>query len=214
MTVKENWFSFVKWADAKAESHGKVAQSWDKVANTFAMIMILLTALTTIATLLPIPPLVSTIIGALATGISAIHGSLNPSYKRQEQLMASREFRTLKLKMLRVESVRDYEELWKDFRKELKVEPFLPSKFKVKDHTDFTMSSAFEIAVCSNEAEVKEKLENLGMKDPSGDSILSSNSVIVSNPVTDEKSAKDDVKAEIKSGKSEKKAENIAMKSI
>ena len=36
------------------------------------------------------------------------------------------------LRMIRVEVERDYEELWKEYNKELLGEPFLPKKYKVR----------------------------------------------------------------------------------
>ena len=147
---------------AKAESHGKVAQYWDRVHNILSLTLIFLSAFTTVSTLLPISNYVGACLGGLATLVSAVNGSLNPSSRRQEQMEASRGFRALMLKMVRVESERAYEELWKEYNKELLAEPFLPSKFKVKDDTEFSMSPEFLMVVAKKEADVRDMTSDLG----------------------------------------------------
>ena len=160
MGIIANWKSFVNMTRAKAESHGAVAQSWDRVHNVLNMAMILLAALTTISTLLPISHYIPAAIGAVTTVLSAINGSLNPSQRRQEQMESSRGFRALMLKMVRVETERDYEELWKEYNKELLEEPFLPKKFQVKMDMEFSMTPEFQIIVNQKMKEVEEALED------------------------------------------------------
>lgn len=160
MGIIANWKSFVNMTRAKAESHGAVAQSWDRVHNVLNMAMILLAALTTISTLLPISHYIPAALGAVTTVLSAINGSLNPSQRRQEQMESSRGFRALMLKMVRVETERDYEELWKEYNKELLGEPFLPKKFQVKMDTEFSMTPEFQILVNQKMEEVEEALED------------------------------------------------------
>ena len=75
---------------------------------------------------------------------------------------ASRGFRALMLKMVRVETERNYEELWKEYNKELLGEPFLPSKFRVKDNTAFSMSPEFQIVVAQKKADVGECVSKIG----------------------------------------------------
>ncbi|XP_063677276.1 uncharacterized protein LOC134813430 [Bolinopsis microptera] len=162
MGIEENWGSFVNMTLAKAESHGKVAQYWDRMHNIMSMAIIFLSALTTLSVLLPITHYVGATLGAVTTLLSAINGSLNPSTRRQEQMEASRGFRALMLKMVRVELEKDYEDLWKEYNKELLGEPFLPSKFKVKDNTAFSMSPEFQIVVAQKKAEVGECLSKIG----------------------------------------------------
>ena len=41
------------------------------------------------------------------------------------------EFRSLMLRMIRCESDREYEELWKEYNKEILAEPFLPKRYQV-----------------------------------------------------------------------------------
>jgi hypothetical protein len=157
MGIEENWESFVNMTHAKAVSHGKVSQHWDRIQNILSMTLIFLSALTTISTLLPmLSNYVSAALGAVTTLVSAIAGSLNPSSRRQEQMESSRGFRALMLKMVRVETEREYEELWKEYNKELLGEPFLPSKFKVKEDTNFSMTPEFKIIVAQKKAEVGE----------------------------------------------------------
>ena len=59
MGIAENWLSFVNMTRAKADSHGKVAQSWDRIHNILSLTLIVLSALTTISTLLPITIMVN-----------------------------------------------------------------------------------------------------------------------------------------------------------
>ena len=75
---------------------------------------------------------------------------------------ASRGFRALMLKMVRVETEREYEELWKEHNRELLGEPFLPSKFRVKTETEFSMSPEFMMVIARKEAEVNELKSELG----------------------------------------------------
>ena len=157
MGIEANWESFVNMTRAKAESHGKVAQHWDRIHNILSMTLIFLSALTTLSTLLPmLSHYVAAALGAVTTLVSAITGSLNPSARRQQQMESSRGFRALMLKMVRVETERDYEELWKEYNKELLGEPFLPSKFKVKEDTNFSMTPEFQIVVAQKKADVED----------------------------------------------------------
>ena len=162
MGIADNWKSFIEMTRAKAESHGKVAQHWDKVHNILSLSLIFLSALTTISTLIPVSQYVGACLGSLATLVSAITGSLNPSARRQQQMESSRGFRALMLKMVRVETERDYEELWKEYNKELLGEPFLPAEYKVPDETEFSMSPEFLLVVARKEAEVMDMTSDLG----------------------------------------------------
>ena len=162
MGIADNWSSFIEMTRAKAESHGKVAQYWDGVHNFLSLTLIFLSAFTTIATLLPISKYASAGLGGLATLVSAVNGSLNPSSRRQEQTEASKGFRSLMLKMVRVETERNYEELWKEYNKELLGEPFLPSKYKVKEDTEFSMSPEFLMVVARKESDLRDMTSDLG----------------------------------------------------
>lgn len=51
------------------------------------------------------------------------------------------------LRMVRVESEREYEELWKEYNKELLQEPFLPENQLVEENTFFAMSPEFTLVV-------------------------------------------------------------------
>jgi len=74
-------------------------------------------------------------------------------------MSSSKGFRTLMLKMVRCEVEREYEELWKEYNKELTTEPFLPKKYQVKAKTTLSMSPEFKIVVKTKEAEVAEALK-------------------------------------------------------
>jgi hypothetical protein len=162
MGIETNWKSFVELTRAKAESHENLAHYWDKVHNILSLILIVLSALTTLFTLLPVNSYISSGFGGLTTIASAIAGSVNPGLKRQQQLEATRVFRALMLKMVRVETEREYEELWKDFDKELLTEPFLPEKYKVEEETEFCMSPEFLMVVAKKEADVRDMTSDLG----------------------------------------------------
>ena len=146
---------------AKAESHGKEAQYWDRVHNILSLTLIFLSTFTTISTLLPISQFIAACLGGVTTLVAAVNGFLSPSSRRQQQMEASRGFRALMLKMVRVELERDYEELWKEYNKEILSEPFLPSKFKVIDDPEFSMSPEFLMVVSQKEAEVRDMTSDL-----------------------------------------------------
>ena len=146
---------------AKADSHGKVAQYWDSTHNIMSLSLIVLSAITTLSVLLPITHYVPATLGAITTLLSAVAGSMAPSTRRQQQMESSKGFRTLMLKMVRVESEREYEELWKEYNKELLGEPFLPAKYRVKEDTNFTMTPEFTIIVKQKENEVENMIEEL-----------------------------------------------------
>lgn len=74
---------------------------------------------------------------------------------------SSKGFRSLMLKMVRVETEREYEELWKAYNKELLGEPFLPAKYRVKEDTNFTMTPEFTIIVKQKENDVEDMMEEL-----------------------------------------------------
>ena len=157
MGMTKNWESFVRMTRAKAESHRKVAQYWDRVYNILSITLIFLSAMTTLATLLPISHYFGAALGTVTTLVSAINGSLNPSGRRQNQMEASRRFMALMLRMVRVETERDYEEMWKEYNKELLDEPFLPSGSRVGDDAAFSISPELQIVI----AEKKQMLMNV-----------------------------------------------------
>ena len=59
MGIRENWTLFVESAKAKADSHDKVAVFWDNTNNKLNLLLIVLSAITTVlAALKGIPDLV------------------------------------------------------------------------------------------------------------------------------------------------------------
>ena len=161
MGISKNWLSFVNMTKAKADSHSKVAQYWDSSHNMLSLSLIVLSAMTTLSTLLPITHYVAATLGAITTLLSAVAGSLAPSARRQQHMESSKGFRSLMLKMVRVETEREYEELWREYNKEMITEPFLPHKYKVKDNADFAMTPEFDLIVKQKENEVEEMVERL-----------------------------------------------------
>lgn len=160
MGMKENWKAFVESSKAKADSHMKVAQYWDNVHNGINMALILLSALVTVLSLLKdsIPFYVVAALSGITTILSAISGFLQPSQKRQMQLESSKEFRTLMLRMVRCETEREYEELWKEYNKAITGEPFVPKKFAVQFEMPYSMTPELVIVIDEKEDEVAKAL--------------------------------------------------------
>ena len=50
-------------------------------------------------------------------------------------------------RMIRCESEREYEELWKEYNKALLGEPFLPKKFIVNCSVDYTMTPELVVVI-------------------------------------------------------------------
>ena len=65
---------------------------------------------------------------------------------------------TTRMFQVRVETERDYEELWKEYNKELLGEPFLPKKFKVEEEINFSMTPEFSLIVREKENEVNKSV--------------------------------------------------------
>ena len=161
MGISKNWLSFVSMTKAKADSHGKVAQYWDSSHNMLSLSLIVLSAMTTLSILLPITHYVAATLGAITTLVSAVAGSLAPSTRRQQHMESSKGSRSLMLKMVRVETEREYEELWRGYNKEMTSAPFLPHKYKVKDNANFAMTPEFASIVKQKENGVEEIIEEL-----------------------------------------------------
>ena len=160
MGMKENWGLFVESTKAKADSHMKVAQYWDNIHNIINLVLILFSAITTVLSLLSddIPFYVTAAISGVTTILSAVSGFLQPSQRRQMQLESSKEFRTLMLRMVRCETEREYEELWKEYNKAIIAEPFLPKKFVVGCDMPYTMTPELVILIDEKEDEVARAL--------------------------------------------------------
>ena len=141
MGMRENWTLFVESTKAKGESHEKVAQYWDSIHNFLSLFLILLSAVTTVlAALDGIPDLVIVTVSGVTTMVSTVSGFLQPHKHKQIQGDAAKEFKTLTMRMIRCETEKEYEELWKELNKQLLNEPFLPSKYKVKVDQDYSVT--------------------------------------------------------------------------
>ena len=159
MGIKNNWESFVKMTKARAESHHRLAQYWNKLHLALSLTLMILATLTTVATLLPVSNYYATGLGIASSLVSAINSALHPSQLRQREMEASKSFRTLMLRMVRVETEREYEELWKTFNHELLNEPFLPQSFQEQEHVHLGMTPEFQLIV---QCKVNLVLENGG----------------------------------------------------
>lgn len=144
MGMQSNWRVFIETTKSKGEAHMKVARHWDAIHNTFNLLLIFLTSITTVLALLDdaIPFLVLSVISGGTTLVSAISGFLKPSENRQTHLESAKEFRCLMVKMIRCETEPVYEELWRELNKTLLGEPFLPKRFIVETNLDlhYTMT--------------------------------------------------------------------------
>lgn len=86
MGMKENWKLFVESSKAKAESHEKMAQYWDRVHNILSLILIVLSAITTVlAVWHGMPKLATAGVSGVTTLLSAVAGFLQPSARKQVQ---------------------------------------------------------------------------------------------------------------------------------
>ena len=110
MGQKENWKLFVETTRAKAEAHEKVAQHWNTVNTNLGLVLILLSAVTTVAAAIKGTPKMFTVgISGVTTLVSAVAGFLQPSSRKQIHCDAAKEFRSLMMLMIRCETDRDYE---------------------------------------------------------------------------------------------------------
>ena len=75
MSQKQNWEMFIKTTKARAEAHEKVAQYWNTVSTNLGLILILLSAITTVlAAIKDTPKMVTVGVSGVTTLISAIAG--------------------------------------------------------------------------------------------------------------------------------------------
>ena len=163
MGMKDNWTLFVETSKKKAESHMKAAQHWYNVYLMLQLILIFLSAVTTVLALLDdLTPfyLVSAVSG-VTTLLSAVLGFLQPSKRRQIQLEAAREFRQLATRMIRCDTSREYEELWNEYNKALLAEPFVPKKFVVQSEVPYSMSDELTILIAQKEEKVIEAISKV-----------------------------------------------------
>ena len=163
MGIAENWLSYVTTTKSKADSHAKAAEYWDTITTVFTLTLIVLSALTTISTLLPVLTnvYITTVLAAITTIVSAIAGTVAPSNRRQRHTVSSNNFKALMLKMLRVETDRQYVELWKEYNKEMVAEPFLPPSYAVQDDTYFSMTPEFTVVMTQKEGKIGGMMDEL-----------------------------------------------------
>jgi len=162
--MEENWAGFVKMSKQKATGHLRIAQFWDKVNSFLTLAMIFLSTATTLCTLLPVKSYVASTVGAITTLVAAVYSALAPDNRRALHNTSSIGFRALMLKMVRVETERHYEELWREFNKEMVVEPFLPPRYQKGVDPTFSMSPEFTLLVSMKGVEVKEALQKFEVK--------------------------------------------------
>ena len=160
--MKENWTLFVESAKAKGENHEKYAQFWDSVHNSVSLVLIILSAITTVLASLHVPKLVVVGISGATTLLSAVAGFLQPAARKHRQAESAKEFRSMMLRMIRCETEKEYEELWREFTKEVTSEPFLPNEYKVGVRRRYSMTPEMMIIVDQKKDEVAEALADDG----------------------------------------------------
>ena len=141
MGMQTNWKRFIEVTNAKRKGHMKAARHWDSVNSWLSLTLIFLAAITTFFSLVEtIPDYAVSAVAALSTLLSAIVAFLRAADRRQLQLQSSRQFSKLMMKMVRCETEKDYEALWREYNKALSDEPFLPKKFAMKEDFDYSMT--------------------------------------------------------------------------
>ena len=159
MGIDENWLAFVQMSKARADSHARVAQFWDTADNILSISKIIFATATSTTTMFDASKYLPASLGAITALISAIAGYLAPHDRRVKNMESSNSFRELMLKMIRVETETDYEELWREYNKASLDEPFVPVNFVVQENARFTQSPEFVMLAKQKEAEVKEWVE-------------------------------------------------------
>ena len=75
MGMRENWTLFVESTKVKGESHDKVAQTWDSINTILNLLVICLSAVTTVLSALNgMPPLAIVTASGVTTLASTISG--------------------------------------------------------------------------------------------------------------------------------------------
>ena len=65
------------------------------------------------------------------------------------------------MRMIRCESDKEYEELWKEYNKQILDEPFLPSKYKVKVQQEYSMTPELMVVIHAKDQGVEAIAEAL-----------------------------------------------------
>ena len=154
MGIKENWANYISITRTKGESHLKAGRYWSSVHNGLSMCLILLAGITTILALIDeVPRWVAVLFAALTCLFAIVAAFVRAGDKRSKQVDASKDFKILMLKMVRAESEREYEDLWKDLNLALADEPMVPKRYAAPIAIDFTMTP--ELLAVANEKEIE-----------------------------------------------------------
>ena len=141
MGMEYNWKQFIDVTNAKRKGHLRAARYWNSVNSWLSLTLIFLAAITTFFSLVEsIPNYAVSAVAVLSTLLSAVLAFLRAADRRQLQLQSSQQFSKLMMKMVRCETEKEYEQLWKDYNKVLSDEPFLPKKFAVKEDFVYSMT--------------------------------------------------------------------------
>merc|ERR1712080_72031 len=118
--------------------------------------MIFLAAVTTFLALIKsIPSLAVAGFAGVSTLVSTISAFLRASERRQVQADASKEFKTLMMKMVRCEKEAEYEGLWKEYNKAILEAPFLPQKYVTIADNEWEMTPELLIVIKAKDVEMK-----------------------------------------------------------
>ena len=169
MGMQTNWNRFIEVTDAKRKGHLKAARHWNRVNNWLSLTLIFLAAITTFFSLMDsIPDYVVSAVAAPSTLLSAVVAFLRAADRRQLQHQSSRQFSKLMMRMVRCETEKEYEALWREYNKALSDEPFLPKKFAMKEDFKYSMTPELMEVILEKDKIVHEgemkKNENLDGK--------------------------------------------------
>ena len=156
MGMRENWQRFVDLTKEKRDNHQKYANYWQSVHTILSLTGIFLAAMTTGLTLLSgIPTLATAGVAGATTLMSTITAFLRAGDRSAKQGEAAKEFGILMLRMVRCETERDYEGLWKDLNNAISGEPTLPKRFQPKRNIDWEMTPELDMVITEREKEME-----------------------------------------------------------
>ena len=156
MGMRENWQRFVDLTKEKRDSHQKYANYWQSVHTILSLGGIFFSAMTTgLALIAGVPPLATAGIAGVTTLISTITAFMRASERSARQQEAAKEFGILMLKMVRCETEKEYENLWKELNNAISDEPVLPKNLQPKRNIDWEMTPELDLVINQREREME-----------------------------------------------------------
>ncbi|XP_066929061.1 uncharacterized protein [Clytia hemisphaerica] len=159
--MRRNWNRFIEVTETKSKAHEREANYWDNVHTVFSLLTIFLGAATTFLSLIKaVPTFAISGIAAANTLISTVIAFIKPHDRRQKHDFSAKEFKVLMMRMVRAETEREYEELWRELNKALVEEPSVSTSGK-KNNQVMTWSITPELLLVIGEKE-HEVVKTLG----------------------------------------------------